>query len=103
MKELSKTRKVLKIGCGQDISLVEEETVSPKSEKPGAVFYLAQASEIGFSIALPISLGALFGVWLDKRFSTHPKLTLSFLFVGIFLGFTNLFMVVKYFSKKRKI
>ncbi|OGG07981.1 hypothetical protein A3A59_01990 [Candidatus Gottesmanbacteria bacterium RIFCSPLOWO2_01_FULL_42_10] len=71
-----------------------------KKGSPSGVFI--QATEIGFSIALPITAGALFGLWLDNKFKSHPKLTLSFLFVGILVAFGNLFMTVKQFSQKGK-
>ncbi len=43
---------------------------------------LAIMSQLGLSIAVPLGLGILLGVWLDSQFHTNPWLTL----VGIALG-----------------
>lgn len=96
-----KFKKILKLDGALENQIVEQQNTKPKSKQP-AVYFLAQASEIGFSIAVPISLGALFGVWVDNKLGTHPKFTLSFLMVGIFLAFLSLFYVVSIFSKKKK-
>lgn len=47
---------------------------------------LSEAFELGMSIALPIVAGVLFGRYLDHIFGTSPKLTLSFLFLGVIIG-----------------
>jgi predicted F0F1-ATPase subunit len=66
------------------------------------VYFLAQASEIGFQVAIPISLGAFFGTWVDKKLGTQPLWTLISLLVGILFAFLSLFYTVKVFSQKRK-
>ena len=63
---------------------------------------VGQATEIGFSLALPIALGALFGLCLDVKFSTRSKLMLSFLSLGIILAFTRLFQIVREYSRKKQ-
>lgn len=95
-----KRKKILKLGETEGFEIVEQEDV--KRSKFGGVQILAQASQIGFSVAVPICSGALFGKWLDNKFSTSPKLTLSFLFVGIFFGFLGIFNIVYMSTKKRK-
>lgn len=47
---------------------------------------MSQAMELGLSIALPIVAGVFFGRYLDQTFGTSPKLTLSFLFLGVIIG-----------------
>lgn len=96
-----KTKKVLQLGSTGETEIVEK-VVKEIDKKTSTVGFLAQASEIGFSIALPIALGAVFGLWLDSKSASHPRYTLSFLFLGIIIGFANLFYIVKVFSKKEK-
>ena len=98
---MTNQKKILKLGEKTEIQVV----AIPKGDNQKTehrVYFLAQATELGFSIAIPISLGALFGVWLDSKFNSHPKLTLSFLLGGIFLAFLSLVHVVTTFSKKGK-
>ncbi len=96
-----KTKKVLQFRSQGEPEIIAKQIAEKANEVP-VLSFLSQASEIGFSIALPISLGALFGLWLDKKYVSHPKYTLSFLFVGIVLSFVNLFYIVRVFSKKVK-
>src|SRR3990172_6853972 len=92
-------RKVLKLDENRKFTVVEEPS---KIEKDIKIFSIGLASEIGYSIAIPIVVGALVGVWLDKRFNTAPKLTLSLLFGGIILSFVNLFRIVDDIIKRGK-
>ncbi len=98
-KQAFKQKKLLKIEGGGGFEI---ENISVKAKPKPNVQYLVFASEMGFSIALPILLGAFFGSWLDVKFNTQPKLTLSLLFIGIFFAFTNLFLIVKQFINKDK-
>ena len=97
--ELTKSKKILRLSRNEGFEIVNAPEKPKRGQKE--VYFFIQASEIGFSIALPIVLGALFGLWLDKKLSTAPNLTLLFLSVGIFMAFTNLYLVVKNFSKKK--
>ena len=84
--------------------LVENEEIEDKGRDSSRTRFwetVSLATEFGFQIAIPISLGALLGVWLDAKFATQPKLTLSFLFLGLIFSFYSLVSVVKKFSKKR--
>ena len=92
-------RKVLKLDENRKFTVVEEPS---KIEKDIKIFSIGLASEIGYSIAIPIVVGALVGVWLDKRFNTAPKLTLSLLFGGLILSFVNLFRIVDDIIKRGK-
>jgi ATP synthase protein I len=91
-------KKLLKLG-EQNGFKIEEQLVENRKQKFNFSL-LSQASEVGFSIALPITAGALFGLWLDGKFSTKPVLTLVFLFLGIFIAFFSLYVIVQDFSKK---
>lgn len=93
-----KTKRILKLGEHEGFELVSVPETKPKRKKR-SVYTIIQASEIGFSIALPIVMGALFGFWLDQRLDSAPILTLLLLLVGIFFAFTNLFLLIRNFIK----
>lgn len=52
-------------------------------------------TEIGFLVVFPILGGLFLGLYLDRRLNTSPKLTLVFLFLGVIIGFVNIFKIVK--------
>lgn len=60
---------------------------------------VAQASGIGFAVAIPLVGGVLIGRFLDTKFGTDPKLTLSFLFLGLIIGATGVFRIIKAVEK----
>lgn len=77
----------------EDIS--DKQKPSDKSSSEKSFSNLSAGTELGFSIALPICGGVLLGVYLDKKFNTAPKLTLSLLFLGVIISFINLIKIVK--------
>lgn len=85
-------RKRLKLDGINNIELVEEELKNtrklsePKQSRLG--------TEIGFSVVVPTVGGVLLGVYLDNKLNTAPKLTLSFLFLGVLVGFISIFKIV---------
>jgi ATP synthase protein I len=46
-------------------------------------------------VALSIFIGLALGVYLDKRFDTHPFLTFFFLGLGIAAGFRNIALAIR--------
>ncbi|MBI4067178.1 AtpZ/AtpI family protein [Candidatus Gottesmanbacteria bacterium] len=56
---------------------------------------LSIASQLGFSIAIPLVGGALLGSFLDSKFDTAPKLTLSLIFFGLFISGYNMYKIMK--------
>lgn len=66
-----------------------------KSEPTDNSSQIADLTGIGFGIALPMAGGALLGSFLDKTFSTAPRLTLGLIIIGIILGISNLFFYLK--------
>jgi predicted F0F1-ATPase subunit len=98
---MMKTKRVLKLDSSGYKIIEREDASRPVKSKTNGVYILAQASEIGFSIAIPITLGVLGGVWLDSKWGSHPKATLSLLFVGILFAFLSLFYTVRTFSKRK--
>ncbi|RJR14646.1 AtpZ/AtpI family protein [Candidatus Microgenomates bacterium] len=94
----AKRKKILTLDSEQKYQITEVSAHKKKYQK----FSISLASEIGYSIAIPIALGALSGVWLDERFATHPKFTLSLLVTGIFFSFFQLYRIVKEITDSNK-
>lgn len=64
-------------------------------KQPSSWYYLASMGQIGFAVALPIAGGAFLGVYLDRQWSTYPKATLFFLFVGILVSLVSFIHTVQ--------
>lgn len=60
---------------------------------------LGYFSTVGLSVALAIFIGLAIGLWLDKKFGTHPWLMILFLIFGIVAGYRNLGLAIKKSSK----
>jgi ATP synthase protein I len=56
---------------------------------------LGYLSIVGMAMAISITIGALIGYFLDKKFQTEPWLFLIFLTLGIIAAFKNLYFMVK--------
>lgn len=56
---------------------------------------LALVSELGFAISLPIAGGAFVGQFLDGKLETAPRMTLSFIFIGLGIACANIYLLVK--------
>ena len=52
----------------------------------GIWFALGMFGLVGWSIATPILLGAWLGLWLDARFQSGTRWTLSLIFAGLLIG-----------------
>lgn len=63
---------------------------------------VGMASELGFVLAFPLVAAILSGSWLDRKFSSYPKFTLSLLILGVIVSFCNMFAVMKEYLKKEK-
>ncbi len=94
-----KTRKVLKLGRGHEtVRIVEEEAPPPENQEESRnrmLRVLSIATELGFSISLPIAGGAFLGQLLDNKFGSAPRMTLSLIFLGVFLGGANIYFIIK--------
>ena len=92
-----KTRKVLKLGGGEEnAAIIEEQIEHPKEDSHGRMLQvLSLASELGFAISLPIAGGAYMGQLLDGKFGTAPRMTLSLIFLGVFIGGANIYFIIK--------
>lgn len=56
---------------------------------------LSLVSGLGLSIALPIAMGAFAGNILDNKFHSSPGMTLSLIFLGLFIGVANIYTSLK--------
>lgn len=95
---VGKKRKVLRF-TKERLLEESEEVEKPKEDeetrKSRFLAMISLASELGFSISLPIAGGAILGQFLDNKFNTSPRLTLSLIFFGLFLGVTNIYYIMK--------
>lgn len=99
-----KNRKVLKFTKDKLLKeYIEEEKPIDNEESQGKFLaMISLASELGFSISLPIAGGAILGQFLDNKFHTLPRMTLSLLFLGLFIGAANIYMIMKESEKDIK-
>ena len=75
---------------------VDDERLEPVSkqpeDKPENFWRLvAQASQLGWNMAIPIVGGVLLGRYLDDRFDKEFMWTLSLLLMGVAVAFNNLY------------
>jgi ATP synthase protein I len=66
-----------------------------KSETRKAIRDLAFFSGLGLSVAFSIFIGLGFGIFLDRKFGTHPWLLFIGLGLGIIAGFRNIGLAIK--------
>ncbi len=92
MKTLKK--KILKLDESRKYQVVETDT-KVELKREVQLFSLGLVRDIGFSIAIPLVLGAFAGAWLDQRFNMRPKFTLSFLIAGLLISIISLYKIVK--------
>ncbi|MCL4360063.1 AtpZ/AtpI family protein [Patescibacteria group bacterium] len=92
-----KKRNVLRLRPDETFEIAEEDEPPKPSDDSGNRYFalISLASELGFSISLPIVGGALIGNFLDSRFGTGPRLTLSCLFIGLVIAGTTIYMVMR--------
>ena len=56
---------------------------------------LGYVSTVGISMAASVAIGALLGLYLDKKFGTEPWLLLIGLGFGVAAAFRNLYLMYK--------
>lgn len=98
-----KTKKILKLDENKlyEEEIDEKKEVKEKEEqRQKFVAMVSLASELGFSIAIPIAGGALLGQFLDNKFNTNPRMTLSLLFLGLMLAAANIYFIMKESAKE---
>lgn len=56
--------------------------------------YVGLIGSVGWGVVVPMLLGTLLGLWLDRKFETGSKLTLGLLMFGLFIGCLNAWRTV---------
>lgn len=97
VNKTSEKRKIIRLGKYDTETQITEETGKTTITKDlsRSLSAFDQAMNLGFAIAIPIAGGALLGVYLDKQFNTSPKLTLSLLFFGLFIGIYSVYKIIQ--------
>lgn len=68
----------------------EEQKLKAKKEKKTPIWFgLGMFGLIGWSVALPMIIGVMIGLWLDRHFPGRFSWTLTMLLVGAILGCLN--------------
>ncbi len=62
---------------------------APQSLRRGVWFGLGMSGLIGWSVAIPTFLGAMVGLWWDRRHPTGHSWTLALLAAGLVVGCVN--------------
>lgn len=70
------------------------------SQQKSSWQYVGYLGDVGFSVSLPIIGGALLGNYADRVWSSYPRATLAFIFVGIFISIVNFVRIIKEIIKK---
>lgn len=78
------------------------QDIEDQKSKNTTLYYLGYVGELGFAISIPIVLCTLGGKYLDDRWGTYPKMTLTLLVVGCVISIINFVEVIKTILKKAK-
>ena len=82
--------------------LSKKEEKIRKSRFDDAWYYLGFVGEIGYAIALPVVGGALAGKYIDQKWSSYPRATLSLLFLGIAISVLGFIQTIRDLIKRKK-
>jgi len=69
-----------------EVGKKEARKLKAQRQKPNVWSGLGLFGMIGWSIVIPTLLGALLGIWLDKRYKVDFSWTLSLLIAGLMIG-----------------
>lgn len=83
-----------------EIKEIDKKETEEISEKKRFLEGLELASDLGFTIAIPIVIGAVLGSFLDNKLNTSPKLTLSLIMLGLFISLYNIYKLTRKNSSK---
>ncbi len=64
-------------------------------ENKNFLLQLGLASSVGFAMVIAIFGSLLLGSYLDRKFNTGYKLTLTFLIIGVSAGLRNIYTLIK--------
>lgn len=90
-------RRVLRYKDNKLIEGLEDyqEKKEDEEEKRKSARVLSLVGEFGYSVSLPIVAGAILGNFLDGKFNSSPRITLSLIFFGIFIAVYNFYSLLK--------
>lgn len=71
-----------------------------KSASPPVFSYVGFASDLGFSIALPLVGLLIIGRYLDERFGFTPKATIVSLILGFLISMTTFIKAIRAVMKR---
>jgi len=95
-------KELLEVHLQGDTTIVPSQRhINTSAKKREMWKYLGMVSQFGFTIAIPIALGAIIGSELDKRWNTYPKTTVLLLVVGIAISITNFFQLIMSIMRKK--
>jgi len=80
------------------MSLSQPQQPNTKTNFPRA---LVLGSELGFLIALPLTICLIIGILIDKKLNTFPKILILAIIVGIGLTVINVYKLVLPFLDKK--
>ena len=84
------------------ISSDAEKKIDARKKGKEIMFGLGIFGIVGFSIAIPTLMGILLGTYLDKRTDSSISFTITFLFLGLFVGCVNAWRWVKETGEGKK-
>lgn len=89
------------MGSDETYSVTHEIDRENKSRKEEKKYFSALqiASQLGFVLVIPLAGGALLGQFLDKKFGTSPKMTLSLIVFGLIVSLYSLYKIIKEISE----
>ena len=78
-----------------EVTEIDKKEIEEISDKNRFLEGLELASDLGFTIAIPIVTGAVLGSFLDNKLNTSPKLALSLIMLGLFISLYNIYKLTK--------
>jgi ATP synthase protein I len=74
-------------GLGQTVKDKESRKLKEKRKsKQSVLMSIGMFGLVGWSVVTPTLLGALLGIWLDRRFPGKQSWTLTLLLIGLIVG-----------------
>ena len=72
-----------------------------KQDKFNFYYSISLVGQVGWSVAVPLVVFILIGVFLDKQFETKPTFILGGLVLGMVVSFYSLYKLLKPFITKK--
>lgn len=90
-------QKILQLDKGEIRHTTRTITEDKRRERDRQFFnkVMADASDLGFAIVLPMVAGIFIGRIVDNLFTTSPTWTLSFLFLGVIIALIRIVKLIR--------